>query len=153
MSTELKAALKRDPNYAAALELLGLAELSGGNTKAALASLQRASALRPRSSRYYLNLARAYEAAGNLEAARNLMLYARAGGDAAVSSEAGELLDQLGKEKKRQQQWKAMGLHPDPNVKHSKYDNLQEAIAEDEKAEAQSKSPGARSRTRGRSNS
>jgi tetratricopeptide (TPR) repeat protein len=144
MSTELKAALKIDPNYAAALELLGLAELSDGNTKAALANLQRASALSPRSSRYYLNLARAYQAAGNLDAARNLMLYARAGGDAAISNEVGELLDQLDKVKKRQQQWADSGLLPDPNVKPNKYDNLQEAIAEDEKAEAKSKSPEAR---------
>lgn len=144
MSTELKAALKLDLNYAAALELLGLAELSGGNTKAALASLQRASALRPRSSRYFLNLARAYEAAGNLDAARNLMLYARAGGDSELSNEVGELLDQFDKVKKRQQQWADSGLLPAPNVKHNKYDNLQEAIAEDEKAEAKSKSPEAR---------
>ena len=79
MSTELKAALQRNPNYAAALELLGMAELSGGDMKAALANLQRASALCPRKDRYYLNLARAYEAAGNLDAARNLMQYARAG--------------------------------------------------------------------------
>jgi Flp pilus assembly protein TadD len=145
MGVELKAALKRDPKYAAALELLGLAQLSEDAVKPALASLQRASGLRPRSSRYYLNLALAYQAAGNLDSARNLMLYARAGGDAAVSAEAGELLNGIGKEKKRQQQWEAMGLHPDPhpdpNVKHSKYENLQEAIEEDEKAAAKSKSP------------
>jgi tetratricopeptide (TPR) repeat protein len=140
MGTELKAALKRDPNYAAALELLGLAELSDAAVKPALANLQRASTLRPRSSRYYLNLARAYEASGNLDAAHNLILYARAGDDAAVSGQAGELLDKLGKQKKQQQQWAAMGLHPDPNVKHGKYENLQEAIAEDEKAETKSKS-------------
>lgn len=139
MGTELKAALKRDPNYAAASELLGLAELSDGKTKAALASLQRASALCPRCDRYYLNLARAYEAAGNLDAARSLMLYARAGGDAALANEAGESLDQLGMQKKQRQQWEAAGLLPDPNAKHSKYDNLQEAIEEDEKAEASGK--------------
>lgn len=144
MGTELKAALKLDPNYAAALELLGLAELSGGNTKAALEHLQRASALSPRSSRYDLNLARAYEAAGNLEAARNRMLYARAGGDAAVSGEAAELLNQLGKQKPREATWEAMEVRPeDPNGTHSKYDNLQEAIAEDEKAAAKSASPAA----------
>ena len=79
------------------------------------------------------------------------MLYARAGGDAAVSAEAAELLNKLGKQNKRQQQWEAMGLHPDPNAKHSKYDNLEEAIAEDEKAEAKGKSP-ERRRTRERSN-
>lgn len=141
LSTELKAALQRDPNYAAALELLGLAELSSGDTKPALASLQRASALCPRNSRYYLNLARAYEATGNLEAARNLILYASAGGDAAVSSEAAELLNHLGKEDKRQQDWKAMGLYVDPGAKHGKYDNLEEAIAEDEKADAARTSP------------
>jgi tetratricopeptide (TPR) repeat protein len=143
MSTELKAALKRDPNYAPALELLGLAELSSGDTKPALANLQRASALCPRSSRYYLNLARAYDAADNLDAARNLIFYARAGGDATVSDQAAELLNQLGKpQRKRQPQWEAMGLTPgDPNVQHSKYDNLQDAIAEeDAKAKVQSKS-------------
>ena len=141
MSTELKAALKLDPNYAAALELLGLAELSSGNTKPALANLQRASALRPRSDRYYLNLARADEAAGNLDAARNLGLYARAGNDAAVSSEATAMLGELGHQKKRQQQWEAMGLKADAAATPSKYDNLQDAIAEDEKAEAAVKSP------------
>ena len=141
MGTELKAALKRAPDYAAAWELLGLAELSSENPKAALAHLQRASALCPRSSRYYLNLARAYEATGNLDAARNLMLYARGGGDAAVSNEAGESLGQLGRSRKQQQQWEAEGLLSDPNVKHSKYDNLQEAIAEEEKEEARSRSP------------
>lgn len=141
MGTELKAALKADPNYAAALELLGLAELSGGNTKAALEHLQRASALSPRSSHYDLNLARAYEAGGNLEAARNRMLYARAGGDAAVSGEAEELLNQLGKQKPREATWEAVAVRPeDPNGTH-KYDNLQEAIAEDEKAAAKSESP------------
>ena len=139
MSTELKAALQRDPNYAAALELLGMAELSGGDTKAALANLQRASALCPRKDRYYLNLARAYEAAGNLDAARNLVLYARAGSDAATSAEAGEVLNELGHEKKRQQQWEAMGISSDSGAQHSKYDNLQEAIAEEEKADSPSK--------------
>jgi tetratricopeptide (TPR) repeat protein len=148
MSTELKAALKLDPNYAAALELLGLAELSSGNTKPALANLQRASALRPRSDRYYLNLARAYEAAGNLDAARNLVLYARAGSDVAVSAEAAEMLNELGHQKKRQQQWEAMGMQPDAAATPSKYDNLQDAIAEDEKAEAAGKSPGAAPDTR-----
>jgi Flp pilus assembly protein TadD len=143
MSTELKAALKLDPNYAAALELLGLAELSSGDTKPALANLQRASALRPRSDRYYLNLARANEAAGNLDAARNLALYARAGSDAAVSAEAAAMLNELGHQKKRQQQWEAMGIQPDAGATPSKYDNLQDAIAEDEKAEAAVKSPGA----------
>lgn len=144
MGTELHEALKRDPNYAAALELLGLARLSGDSVKPALASLQRASELRPRSDRYYLNLARAYEVAGNADSARALMLYARAGDDPAVSAEAAEMLSTIGKEKKRQQQWEAMGLHPDkpdPNAKHSKYENLKEAIEEDEKAEAKSKSP------------
>jgi hypothetical protein len=33
-----------------------------------------------------------------------------------------------------------MGIQTDPNAKHSKYDNLQEAIAEEEKAESSSKS-------------
>jgi len=141
LSTELKAALQRDPNYADALELLGLAELSSGDTKPALASLQRASALRPRNSRYYLNLARAYEAAGNLEVARNLILYASTGGDASVSSEATGLLNRLGKEDKHQEDWKAMGLYVDPGAKHGKYDNLEDAIAEDEKAEAASTAP------------
>jgi tetratricopeptide (TPR) repeat protein len=141
MGPELKAALKRRPNYAAALELLGLAELNDGNTKPALANLQRASALLPRNNRYYLNLARAYETDGNLDAARNLLLYARSGDDATVSAEVGELLSELGKEKKRQEQWKVMGLQTDADVKHSKYDNLQEAIAEDERAESKSKSP------------
>jgi len=147
-STELKAALRLEPNYAAALELLGLAELSGGNTKPALANLQRASALCPRNDRYYLNLARAYEAAGNVDAARNLVLYARAGSDAAVAAEAAEMINELGHQKKRQQQWGAMGLHPDAGAKPSKYDNLQEAIAEEEKEEAASKSSGAAPDTR-----
>jgi tetratricopeptide (TPR) repeat protein len=141
MGTELKAALQRDPNYSAALELLGLVELSDNAVKPALANLQRASALRPRSSRYYLNLARAYEAAGNLDGARNLILYARGGGDAAVSADAGKLLNELGQQKKRQEQWASLGAHSDPTAKHGKYDNLQEAIAEDEKAEAKSKNP------------
>ncbi len=144
MGTELKAALQRDPHYATALELLGLAELSDGAVKSAEANLQRASALSPRNSRYYLNLGRAHEAAGNLDGARNLILYARAGGDPAIAGEADELLNQLGKQKKQQKQWEAMGLHADapadPNVKHSKYDNLHEAIEEEERAEAQSKS-------------
>jgi Tfp pilus assembly protein PilF len=134
MSTELKAALKLEPEYAAALELLGLAELSGGDIAPALLNLQHASAFGPRNNRYYLNLAGAYEAAGNRDAARNLALYARAGNDAAVSAEAGEMLGKLGYEKKRQQPWEALGLNPE--AKHSKYENLQEAIAEEEKAEA-----------------
>jgi Flp pilus assembly protein TadD len=139
MGNELKAALTRDPNYAPALELLGLAELSNNSLKPALANLQRASSLRPRNSRYYLNLARAWEASGNLDAARNLIFYARAGGDAAVYAEAGQILNELGREKKRQQQWDAMGMHANPNATHGKYDNLQEAIAEDEQAEAKRK--------------
>ena len=141
IGSELKAALKRDPNYAAALELLGLAQLNDGNAKTALTNLQRASVLRPRSDRYYLNLALAYQASGNMNAAKNLLLYARSGVDAAVSTEATESLSELGKQKKQQDQWKAMGLQADAdaNVKHSKYDNLQEAIAEDEMAEAKSK--------------
>ncbi len=140
MGTELKAALKLNPNYAPALELLGLAELSGDNTKAALANLQHASALCPRSSRYSLNLGRAYEALGNLEAARDLMLYARASGDAAVSKDAEESLNQLGKPRKQQPQWLAMEMDSEAaNVEHSKYDNLQDAIAEDEKEETQRK--------------
>jgi tetratricopeptide (TPR) repeat protein len=147
MGTELKTALKLDPNYAAAMELLGLAELSDDAVKPALERLQRASALRPRNSRYYLNLARGYEAAGHLDAARNLLLYARAGGDAAVSTEAGESLSELGKEKKRQKQWETAGRNrdsqTDANVKHSKYENLQEAIEEDEKAAAKSANPAA----------
>lgn len=141
MSTELKAALKLNSNYASALELLGLAELSGGDTKPALAHLERASALRPRSNRYYLSLAQAYAADGNLDAARSLGLYALAGYDAVVSAEAGEFLNNLGKEKERQQQWEAMGVQPKLSTTPSKYDDLQEAIAEDEKAEAIGKGP------------
>jgi Flp pilus assembly protein TadD len=143
MSTELKAALKRDPNYAAALELLGLAELSSGSVKPALARFQRASALRPRSLPYYLNLARAYEANSNPDTARNLILYARSGGDPAIRTEAETMLSELGKEKKRQDRWGAVGLHPDAtaSAKHSKYDNLDEAIAEEEKTELKTKPP------------
>jgi len=141
MNTELKAALKRDPNYAAALELLGLAQLSGEDTKPALANLQRASALRPRNSRYYLNAARAQEASGNLDAARNLATYARSGADVSVSADALEFLNQLGKQRKQRQEWAAMGIHTDTNVQHTKYDNLQEAIEADEKAEAKAKAP------------
>jgi tetratricopeptide (TPR) repeat protein len=142
MGTELKAALKLDPNYAPALELLGLAELSGDNTKVALAHLQRASALCPRNSRYSLNLGRAYEASGNLEAAHKLMLYARSDGDAAISKEAEQSLNQLGKPRKQQPQWLAMKMDSEAaNVEHSKYDNLQDAIAEEEKEEARRKKP------------
>jgi Flp pilus assembly protein TadD len=148
MNTELKAAIRRDPNYAAAYELLGLAELNEGDTKIALEHLQHASALRPRSSRYYLNLGRGYESAGMMENARNLMLYARTSGDAAISADADAALTQLGHEKKQREQWEAMGLQVDPNAKHSKYDNLQEAIAEEEKADAESKAAAAAQDTR-----
>jgi len=148
MGTELKAALRRDPNYAAALELLGLAQLHDSQIKPALESLQHASALRPRSSRYSLNLARAYEASGNMEAARNLMLFARSGDDKAVTAEARTLLEQIGKQKKQARDWRAAGLQPDAVAKPSKYDNLQEAIAEDEAAEAKAKSPEATPDTR-----
>jgi Flp pilus assembly protein TadD len=149
MGAELNAALKRDPNYTAALELLGLAQLSSDTVKPALVNLRRASELRPRCDRCYLNLARAYQVAGNADSARTLMLYARAGDDPAVSAEAIELLNSIGKEKKRQQEWAAMGLHPEtPGTKHSKYDNLKEAIEEDEKAEAKSKSLEAQPDTR-----
>lgn len=136
MGTELKAALQRDPNYAAALELLGLAQLADDQVKPALESLQRASSMRPRSNRYTLNLARAYEASGNLDAARNLMLYARAGNDHEVTAETAVLLEQIGRQKKQARDWRSTGLQADPNAKHSKYDNLQDAIAEDEAAEA-----------------
>jgi Tfp pilus assembly protein PilF len=139
MGSELKEALRRDPNYAAALELLGLARLSDHEVKPALESLQRASTLRPRSSRYSLNLARAYEASGNLEAARNLMLFARSGTDAAVTAESRLLLEQLGKRTQQSRDWRAAGLQPEASATHSKYDNLQDAIAEDEAAEAKNK--------------
>jgi tetratricopeptide (TPR) repeat protein len=139
MGSELKAALQRDPNYAAARELLGLAQLGNENPKPALENLQRASALRPRSSRYYLNLARAYEAAGKLDAARNLMLYASTGNDPVVSTEATELMSKLSREQKQREQWKAMGLQAGPGATHSKYDNLDEAIAEEDREDARSK--------------
>ena len=139
MGSELKAALSRDPNYAAALELQGLAQLSDHEVKPALEALQRASALRPRSSRYSLNLARAYEASGNLEAARNLMLYARSGTDPAVTADSRLLLEQLGRRTQQSRDWRAGGVPPQASAKPSKYDNLQEAIAEDEAAEAKSK--------------
>jgi len=141
MGTELKAALRRDQNYAAALELLGLAQLSDHEVKPALENLQRASALRPRSSRYSLNLARAYEAGGNLETARNLMLFARDGSDKAVTAEARILLEQIGSQKRQARDWRNAGLQPQATAAPSKYDNLQDAIAEDEAAEAKSKRP------------
>jgi tetratricopeptide (TPR) repeat protein len=143
MGAELHEALRRDPNYAAALELLGVAQLSDKAVKPALANLQRASGLRPRNDRYYLNLARAFDATGNQEAARNLMLYARAGNDSAVTAEAGLLLNELDKQGKLARQWQAGGRQPEAVAKPSKYDNLQEAIAEDEAAEARSKSASA----------
>lgn len=148
MGTELKEALRRDPNYAAALELLGLAQLSDHQEKAALENLQRASAVRPRSSRYSLNLARAYEATGNLDAARNLLLYVRASPDREVASEAAGSLEQIGKQKKQVRDWRSGGLQPQPNAKHSKYDNLQDAIAEEEAEETKAKSPEAAPDTR-----
>ena len=141
MGSELKAALQRDSNYAAARELLGLAELSGRNLRAAQANLERASALCPRNPRYYLNLARAYQAADNLDAARKLALYAGAGSDETVSAEAKDLLNELATEKKQLQQGESTGTHRDANAKPGKYDNLQEAIAEDEQAEARKQSP------------
>ena len=141
MGGELKAALQRDPNYAAARELLGLAELSGRNLRPAQANLERASVLCPRNNRYYLNLARAYQAADNLDAARKLAIYAGAGSDEAVSAEAKELRNELAREKRQVQQWDSMGIHRDANAKPGKYDNLQEAIAEDERAEAKKQNP------------
>ena len=136
MGTELKAALQRDRSYAAALELLGLAELSDHALQPALRDLQRASALRPRSNRYYLNLARAHEALGNHEAARNLALYVRSANDSALAGEIAQFLNAIGAEKKEPLQQGTVQLQPQAAVSHSKYDNLEEAIAEDEAAEA-----------------
>jgi Tfp pilus assembly protein PilF len=139
LGTELKAALRRDPSYAAAMELLGLAELSDHALKPALQDLQHASALRPRDNRYYLNLARAYEASGNHEAARNLALYVRSAGNATLSGEAAQLLNTIGAETKETRRWAMPQLQPQAAASHSKYDNLDEAIAEDEAAEAAGK--------------
>lgn len=144
MSTELKDALRHNPNYAPALELLGLVELNVGEVKMALADLQHAAALHPRQSRYYMNIAAAVQAEGNTEAARNLLLYARGGDDPAVSSEASTQLEQLGKEVRKRKQWEEMGVTSSkkgaPAEKPSKYDNLDEAVAAEERAERESKS-------------
>ena len=90
----------------------------------------------PRNGRYYLNLARAYEARAIWMPratrcsmrAREAMLHTSARREKYSTNSA--------RENKRQQQWEAMGISSDPDAKHSKYDNLQEAIAEEEKAEA-----------------
>ena len=139
LGTELKAALQLNPNYAPAWELLGLAELSVNSTARALEDLRRASAMAPRCERCYLNLAQAEQAAGNPQAAHNLLLYAKAGNDAAVTTEAASALEEMGREKKQRERWSEMGLSA-PAAKPGKYDNLDEAIAEDEKREAEAKS-------------
>jgi Flp pilus assembly protein TadD len=150
LGAELKEALRRNPSYAPAWELLGLAQLSAGDTKSALISLQRATALRPRQSRYYLNTAAAEEASGNLDAAKNLLLYARGGDDPAVTEEASARLGQLGKEQNQRRQWAEMGITASKASaeKPGKYDNLDEAIAAEERKESAAKSSSAAADTR-----
>ncbi len=140
MGTELKAALKRDPNYAAALELLGLAELSGGDTKAALANLQRASALCPR-SRPLLPESGACLRGGGQSGCRAQPDALRARRRRCRCFRRGRRITRRTRQARRSgnsngRPWECI---PDPNAKHSKYDNLQEAIAEDEKAEARAR--------------
>lgn len=135
LATELKDALRRNPNYAAAFELLGLAQLNDGQFRPALQNLERASALRPRDSRYSLNLARAYAAQGSPETARNLLLYLQDGADAEVAAEAGRLLREPRAPQKNTRMFGSVPLPAENAAGSSRYDNLQEAIAEDEAAE------------------
>lgn len=138
---QLKEAISQDANYGPAYELLGLAQLNAEATKPAVAYLQKATALRPRQDRYFLNLARAQEEAGDLDAARRLLFYVREGNDPTAAAEAESAYRELGKQRAQKKAWDAMGITVKPEATPSKYDDLDEAIAADERAEAARNKP------------
>jgi tetratricopeptide (TPR) repeat protein len=92
---DLRLVLNWDPEFAEAHSMLGMAQLVGGGSHAALDSMRAAIQLGPRNQSYLLNMAQIYMAGKNWDAATALLERLKNSPDPQIAKSAGEQLEGL----------------------------------------------------------
>jgi TPR repeat len=92
---DLRLVLNWDPEFAEAHSMLGMAQLVGGGSHAAMDSMRAAIQLNPRNQTYLLNMAQIYMAGKNWDAATALLERLKKSPDQQVAKSAGEQLEGL----------------------------------------------------------
>ena len=100
MMLDLKAVLEWYPEMAGAYDLLAVARNTGGGPAAALESERAAISLSPRNQLYIYHLAEIYVASKKWEAANTLLDRLKGSSDPKIASQARDLLEQAGAERK-----------------------------------------------------
>jgi Tetratricopeptide repeat len=92
---DLRLVLNWDPEFAEAHSMLGMAQLVGGGSHAAMDSMRAAIQLSPRNQTYLLNMAQIYMAGKNWDAATALLDRLKNNSDPQVAKSAREQLEGL----------------------------------------------------------
>ena len=92
---DLRLVLNWDPEFAEAHSMLGMAQLVGGGSHAAMDSMRAAIQLSPRNQTYLLNMAQIYMAGKNWDAATVLLERLKKSSDPQVAKSAAEQLEGL----------------------------------------------------------
>jgi tetratricopeptide (TPR) repeat protein len=92
---DLRLVLNWDPEFAEAHSMLGMAQLVGGGSHAAMDSMRAAIQLSPRNQTYLLNMAQIYMAGKNWDAATALLERLKNSSDPQVAKSASEQLEGL----------------------------------------------------------
>jgi tetratricopeptide (TPR) repeat protein len=151
MMLDLKAVLEWNPELADAYDLLAVARNSGGSTSAALQAEREAMSLSPRNERYVFHLAEIYVSSKKWEAAGSLLDRLKSSSDPQIASQARELLNQAGAERKYGVAATSTGTRQSKyEAQKTPFDVLEEDAAKRETAEnaPPSGSPGDRRTTK-----
>lgn len=95
MMQDLRLVLDWDPEFAAARNMLAMAQLEGGGVHAAVDSMRVAIQLSPRDQNYQLNMAQIYLAGKSWDAATALLARLKNSSDAQIAKSATEQLEGL----------------------------------------------------------
>ena len=134
MMLDLKAVLDWNPELADAYDLLAVARNAGGSTTAAMESERAAIGLSPRNERYLLHLAQIYVTGKKYPAATALLERLKTSDNSQIATAAGDLLTQMGAERKYGAAAGNSGVMAPPKYEQQKspFDALDEEAAKRE---------------------
>lgn len=149
MMLDLKAVLDWNAELAEAYHLLAVARNVGGSTTAAMESERAAIGLSPRNERYLLQLAQIYVTGKKYPAATALLERLKTSDNSKIATAAGDLLTQMGAERKYGAAAGNSGVAAPPKYDQQKspFDALEEEAAKREAAERGNQSSTADTRT------